>query len=74
MAKVTKQWDAPRGVKVGQAFIHDSERPEYLDGAQMRYSVDQRVKGEKFHRTLAYFDTLEDAQLFADAKNALVQS
>ena len=71
MAKVTKQYIAPKGLKVGYAFIYDAGRAVYLDGAEMRYEVMVKSRG-MLPDTTAYFDTYEDAQLFADTKNAQV--
>lgn len=72
MAKITKDYSVPRGVKLGQAFIQDSGVAQYLDGAQMQYTVLVKTRTNGFfNETLAYFDTLEDAKLFVDAKNAL---
>ncbi len=71
MAKVTNTTRPPKGLKLGQAFICDAGCATYLDGAQMQYTVMVKVRGD-FPDTLAYFDTLEDAQLFADVKSAQV--
>lgn len=66
MAKVTRKYARPRGVTCRQAWVRDDGQPEYLDGAQMQYSV-QTGDG---YCTIAYCVDLECAELLADAINA----
>ena len=50
-----------------KVYVADCKRPEYLDGAMMQFTVTEKEK-YPCGRTLAYFDTREDALLFATAK------
>jgi hypothetical protein len=47
------------------AFVHDNGSPQYLDGSMMQYQVEDGPY--PFGKTLAFFDSLEHAQLFAKA-------
>ena len=51
--------------KKNKVYVVDHHRPEYLDGAQMQFTVGV---GAYPDNSLAYFDNEEDALLFAKAK------
>ena len=73
MAEVSRTYKAPKGVRSGQAFNHDCERPTYLDGVESQYSaevLEQRSKGMDQTRIVAYCFDMLDAQVIADAFNA----
>lgn len=57
--------------------IIDDGKPEYLDGAKMQFSVEtapDRSEHKRTFKTLAYFGTKEDAEIFVNAKNAALKS
>jgi len=52
-----------KSIRVGKATIVDWGAPDYLDGAQMQFSV----RSTKDDVTLAYFAHGRHARLFAEA-------
>lgn len=63
MARKTKT------VNVGQNIsVEDYGEPQYLDGAQMQFSVTAKKRGDNYGMSVAYFYSKADARLFAEAK------
>jgi hypothetical protein len=59
----------PNKTKVGWATIVDYGQPEYLDGAQMQFSVEYKPRKSQYPQTAAYFGEKEHAEIFARALN-----